>query len=185
MLAGWPVLAVTFYNFFTPGNFWSSFWLLRFYCVSNHVYGQDVHAVCGGSQRQTPRVLRESVSLFWFMTLWCGFVPPSVFCMQESAKAALNMKDCQMTDRATQTEHTGPEVRHRENTDSFLTLSENTKGHCARVLSERKSDYLTLRSSGIIKLLFKASFYPSFFFNSLFEHIIDSTTAANSRFSPF
>lgn len=32
-------------------------------------------------------------------------------CMQESAKAALKMKDCQMTDRTTQTEHMGPEVR--------------------------------------------------------------------------
>ncbi|KAK5909817.1 hypothetical protein CesoFtcFv8_003712 [Champsocephalus esox] len=29
----------------------------------------------------------------------------------ESAKAALKMKDCQMTDHATQTEHMGPEVR--------------------------------------------------------------------------
>lgn len=42
-----------------------------------------------------------------------------VFCMQESAKAALNMKGCQMTDRATQTDHAGPEVRHRENTHTF------------------------------------------------------------------
>lgn len=48
--------------------------------------------------------------------------------MQESVKAARNMKDCQMTDRATQTEHMGPEVRHRENTDSFLALSETQKG---------------------------------------------------------
>ncbi|XP_074493801.1 serine-rich coiled-coil domain-containing protein 1 isoform X1 [Sebastes fasciatus] len=30
----------------------------------------------------------------------------------ESAKAALKMKDCQMTDRATQTEHMGPETSH-------------------------------------------------------------------------
>uniref|UniRef100_A0A1A8BAA5 Coiled-coil serine-rich protein 1 n=2 Tax=Nothobranchius kadleci TaxID=1051664 RepID=A0A1A8BAA5_NOTKA len=30
----------------------------------------------------------------------------------ESAKAALKMKDCQMTDRTTQTEHTGPEISH-------------------------------------------------------------------------
>ncbi|XP_042344695.1 serine-rich coiled-coil domain-containing protein 1 [Plectropomus leopardus] len=30
----------------------------------------------------------------------------------ESAKAALKMKDCQMTDRATQTEHMGPEISH-------------------------------------------------------------------------
>lgn len=51
-----------------------------------------------------------------------------VICMQESAKAALNMKGCQMTDRATQTEHTGPEVRHRENTDTFLALAETQKG---------------------------------------------------------
>eukprot|EP00066_Takifugu_rubripes_P024611 XP_011613877.1 PREDICTED: serine-rich coiled-coil domain-containing protein 1 isoform X1 [Takifugu rubripes] len=46
----------------------------------------------------------------------------------ESAKAALNMKGCQMTDRTTQTEHAGPEVRHRENTDTFLALSETQKG---------------------------------------------------------
>lgn len=50
-----------------------------------------------------------------------------VFCMQESAKATLNMKDCQMTDRTTQTEHMGPEVRHKENTDTFLALSETQK----------------------------------------------------------
>ncbi|XP_028269980.1 serine-rich coiled-coil domain-containing protein 1 [Parambassis ranga] len=30
----------------------------------------------------------------------------------ESAKAALKMKDCQMTDRTTQTEHMGPEINH-------------------------------------------------------------------------
>uniref|UniRef100_A0A8C6SWM1 Coiled-coil serine-rich protein 1 n=1 Tax=Neogobius melanostomus TaxID=47308 RepID=A0A8C6SWM1_9GOBI len=30
----------------------------------------------------------------------------------ESAKAALKMKDCQMTDRTTQTEHAGPETNH-------------------------------------------------------------------------
>uniref|UniRef100_UPI0037E78610 serine-rich coiled-coil domain-containing protein 1 isoform X1 n=2 Tax=Semicossyphus pulcher TaxID=241346 RepID=UPI0037E78610 len=30
----------------------------------------------------------------------------------ESAKAALKMKDCQMTDRTTQTEHMGPEISH-------------------------------------------------------------------------
>ncbi|XP_026198523.1 serine-rich coiled-coil domain-containing protein 1-like [Anabas testudineus] len=30
----------------------------------------------------------------------------------ESAKAALKMKDCQMTDRTTQTEHIGPEINH-------------------------------------------------------------------------
>lgn len=51
-----------------------------------------------------------------------------VFCMQESAKAALNMKGCQMTDRATQTEHAGPEVRHRGSTDTFLALSGTQKG---------------------------------------------------------
>lgn len=51
-----------------------------------------------------------------------------VFWMQESAKAALNMKGCQMTDRTTQTEHAGPEVRHRENTDTFLALSQTQKG---------------------------------------------------------
>ncbi|KAJ4942500.1 hypothetical protein JOQ06_012366 [Pogonophryne albipinna] len=32
----------------------------------------------------------------------------------ESAKAALKMKDCQMTDHATQTEHMGPEVRNAQ-----------------------------------------------------------------------
>uniref|UniRef100_A0A3B4FVB4 Coiled-coil serine rich protein 1 n=1 Tax=Pundamilia nyererei TaxID=303518 RepID=A0A3B4FVB4_9CICH len=32
----------------------------------------------------------------------------------ESAKAALKMKDCQMTDRTTQTEHMGPEVSHSQ-----------------------------------------------------------------------
>lgn len=44
-----------------------------------------------------------------------------LLCMQESAKAALKMKDCQMTDRTTQTEHTGPEVRntHRKYTSSL------------------------------------------------------------------
>ena len=43
-----------------------------------------------------------------------------MFCIQESAKAALKMKDCQMTDRTTQTEHMGPEVRY---TDHTLCLS--------------------------------------------------------------
>ncbi|KAI4821293.1 hypothetical protein KUCAC02_029231, partial [Chaenocephalus aceratus] len=31
---------------------------------------------------------------------------------KESAKAALKMKDCQMTDHATQTEHMGPEFTY-------------------------------------------------------------------------
>lgn len=50
-----------------------------------------------------------------------------MFCMQESAKATLNMKDCQMTDRTTQTEHMGPEVRHKENTGSFFSLGRKHK----------------------------------------------------------
>lgn len=60
-----------------------------------------------------------------------------MFCMQESAKATLNMKDCQMTDRTTQTEHMGPEVRHKENTSSFFRSVGNTKVHRTQVLSER------------------------------------------------
>lgn len=47
-----------------------------------------------------------------------------LFCMQESAKAALKMKDCQMTDRTTQTEHAGPEVRYTQTTNTLsLTLA--------------------------------------------------------------
>lgn len=45
-----------------------------------------------------------------------GWWDGCLFCMQESAKAALNMKDCQMTDRTTQTEHMGPEVRYTQST---------------------------------------------------------------------
>lgn len=45
------------------------------------------------------------------------------FCVQESAKAALKMKDCQMTDHTTQTEHMGPEVRHTQTTHTIFFRS--------------------------------------------------------------
>lgn len=45
---------------------------------------------------------------WWDLEMAHGCV--CLFCVQESAKAALKMKDCQMTDRTTQTEHMGPEV---------------------------------------------------------------------------
>lgn len=114
MLASRPVLAVTFYSFFAPGNFWSSILAVE---VLPHF-----------RPRLWAKALvpsRRAFRLVWFRNLWCIFF---VFCMQESAKAALNMKGCQMTDRATQTEHAGPEVRHRGNTDTFLALSGTQKG---------------------------------------------------------
>lgn len=115
MLASRPVLAVTFffYNFFSTGNFWSNIWLQRFYHISR----------LWANPLDLPRehLVWSDLGVFDVFSFF-------VFCMQESAKAALNMKGCQMTDRATQTEHAGPEVRHRENPDTFLALSETQKG---------------------------------------------------------
>lgn len=57
-----------------------------------------------------------------------------LFWMQESAKAALKMKDCQMTDRTTQTEHMGPEVRYTQTTHTLslsLSLCQAQTMHCA------------------------------------------------------
>lgn len=51
-----------------------------------------------------------------FGEMWTGFMDACLLCMQESAKAALKMKDCQMTDRTTQTEHMGSEVRCSQKT---------------------------------------------------------------------
>lgn len=59
-----------------------------------------------------------------------------MFCMQESAKATLNMKDCQMTDRTTQTEHLGTEVRHKENLSRSVR---NTKVHCTKDVPKNAS----------------------------------------------
>lgn len=59
--------------------------------------------------------------LFPFLRFWAQLMFVLLFCIQESAKAALKMKDCQMTDRTTQTEHMGPEVRYTQTTHtSFL-----------------------------------------------------------------
>lgn len=75
--------------------------------------GEPPHAV------QILSVLMFFFSLsffFWFlfMRCWTRLVRLAVFVcfwMQESAKAALGVKDCQvMTDRSTQTDHPGPEV---------------------------------------------------------------------------
>lgn len=65
--------------------------------------------------------------VFVFCFIGFGHRGGCVFCMQECAKATLSMKDCQMTDRTTQTEQMGPEVRHKENTGTFLTRSETQK----------------------------------------------------------
>lgn len=54
----------------------------------------------------------------YFGEMGTWFMDVCLFCMQESAKAALKMKDCQMTDRTTQTEHTGSEVRCSQTTQS-------------------------------------------------------------------
>lgn len=81
MLASWPVLAVTFYNFVSAGDFWSSIWLLRFYYISNHIYGlfvflekeeknQSMLTVCGSVHRGKPLVsFRRAFSIFLFITL--------------------------------------------------------------------------------------------------------------------
>lgn len=86
--------------------------------------------------------------MFFFLSLWDfghGWCDGCVFCMQECAKATLNMKDCQMTDRTTQTEHMGPEVRHKENTRSVR----NTKAHLTQVLSESFLDSMFLLSFAV------------------------------------
>lgn len=54
------------------------------------------------------------LSLIFFVKFWTRLMGVCLFSVQESAKAALKMKDCQMTDRTTQTEHMGPEVSHSQ-----------------------------------------------------------------------
>lgn len=63
--------------------------------------------------------------------MWTWLMHVCLLCMQESARAALKMKDCQMTDRTTQTEHTGAEVRCSQ-TSYRVALSDwntNTASH--------------------------------------------------------
>ncbi|KAK1892559.1 Serine-rich coiled-coil domain containing protein 1, partial [Dissostichus eleginoides] len=64
----------------------------------------------------------------------------------ESAKAALKMKDCQMTDHATQTEHMGPE-------------SHSAEGGCCSAFNKPSVDMASLASLGADS--FQASRNPS------------------------
>lgn len=67
----------------------------------------------------------------YLISYFCGILDTDdgmgvCFCLQESAKAALNMKACQMTDRTTQTEHMGPEVRHTQTAHTSCLIRKKT-----------------------------------------------------------